>query len=189
MSTGNFHNVNASKVFAVEVQEEWDYDDLVLNIGSELDFRDFGKDVNELRSYPSKCIGTLDDSKEYADFSANIELVAIVRSGYYSGVNLDWGIRYEICGDWFDELDERDIADTLEYQLDYSRKLAERKAEYVVKWAEANAPVLVDKLETIYENYSTPLNVVGRFSNGEVVYEEAGSTKSELKCEIAGGNN
>ena len=35
MATSNFHNVNASNIFAVELQDEFDYEDLVCNLESE----------------------------------------------------------------------------------------------------------------------------------------------------------
>ncbi len=36
MSTPNFYNKNASRIFANECEEEWDYEDLKSNLNSEL---------------------------------------------------------------------------------------------------------------------------------------------------------
>ena len=36
MSTSNFHNVNASRIFACELADEFDYDDLVENLQADL---------------------------------------------------------------------------------------------------------------------------------------------------------
>ncbi len=52
MATSNFHNVNASHIFACSLENEWDYEDLVDNLKSELsnnsDYVDYGKtDPNE----------------------------------------------------------------------------------------------------------------------------------------------
>ena len=47
MATSNFHNENASAIFAVQLEHEFDYDDLVENLKSELnndpDYVDYGK--------------------------------------------------------------------------------------------------------------------------------------------------
>ena len=47
MATSNFHNVNASHIFACSLEDEWDYEDLVGNLESELnnhkDYSDYGK--------------------------------------------------------------------------------------------------------------------------------------------------
>ena len=47
MATSNFHNVNASHIFAVQLEDEWDYQDLVSNLESEfntnLDYSDYSK--------------------------------------------------------------------------------------------------------------------------------------------------
>jgi len=62
MATSNFHNVNASAIFAVRLENEYDYEDLVCNLESELsnnpDYVDYGKtDKHELRSFPSRTLG------------------------------------------------------------------------------------------------------------------------------------
>ena len=59
MATSNFHNVNATHIFACSLENEWDYEDLVSNLESELnnhkDYSDYGKtDPYELRSFPSR---------------------------------------------------------------------------------------------------------------------------------------
>ena len=59
MATSNFHNVNATHIFAVQLEDEWAYEDLVYNLESEFDihndYSDYGKSgPHELRSYPSR---------------------------------------------------------------------------------------------------------------------------------------
>jgi hypothetical protein len=69
MATSNFHNVNASHIFAVQLEDTYEYDDLIDNIKSGLketgEFNLLTKsDPNELRSYPSTSIGSLDSYVE-----------------------------------------------------------------------------------------------------------------------------
>ena len=117
MGTRNFHNENATHIFAVTfsdyedeetgemVQDEFGFDDLVDNLTDELEalpkpknnirFIDGGTDSAELRSYPSKVLGKLRAYGQYKSIDVVIEVVAVIRSGYYEGVNLDWV--YKIC--------------------------------------------------------------------------------------------
>lgn len=177
MATSNFHNVNASRIFACEIEEEWDYDLLIENIKDSLEAIDYeedsGYDPDELRSYGSKVIGCLKACKYYAGVPIEIELSCIVRSGYYAGVNLDWGIRYSTSGDWFDILDQRCIAEDMQYSIDTSWNNALRYADWIIKWIEQTSAEMIAKLEKIYEGHSTPLKVTARFSNGETMYEKA----------------
>ena len=79
MGASNFHKVNASKYFANKCEEEYEYEDLVYNIHSELAHspyyfkKDYGKDHKELRSYPSRVLGTISASKIYKDFEVKEE--------------------------------------------------------------------------------------------------------------------
>ena len=150
MATSNFHNVNASVIFACELEDEFDYEFLLDNVGFALaetgDMDSTTKsDPNELRSYPSQSIGAL--SKYISDDEGGIDVIvtAVVRSGYYEGCNLDWHCTFEEWGE------------NIEHLLPQAEK---------AKWE------LVDKIESIFEQFSTPLGVVARFSNGETIYQK-----------------
>ena len=137
MATSNFHNVNASRIFAVDLEDEFDYENIILNLESALAcipeyIEGACWDRHELRSYPSKVLGRLQKD--------NVEVYVIVRSGYYSGCNLDWDIYYD---------------------------------ESPSKTDEATGQQLIDKLEKLYAQWSMPLKVKARFSNGETWYEKA----------------
>ena len=98
MATSNFHNVNASHIFSVQLEDEWAYDDLIQNLESEFnshgDYSTVGKsDPNDLRSYPSTSIGSFSNSVIIGDDEVSIFVTPVVRSGYYDGVNLDWHVR------------------------------------------------------------------------------------------------
>ena len=150
MATSNFHNVNASNIFAVELQDEFDYEDLVCNLESELsnhsDYFDYGKtDPNELRSFPSKSLGSFSNSTIINDEEVEVYVTPVIRSGYYEGVNLDWHVRYYVNGYEDESYESHPSIQTL-------------------------VDTYVDYIEKIYSQYSQPLGVTARFSNGETIY-------------------
>jgi len=148
MSTPNFYNKNASKVFANECEEDIDYDDLKLNLQSELEGDDIDDYDNE-RSYPGAKIKRIE--KDFGKWNVIIE--AVVRSGYYSGVNLDWEATVEEVEDWCNELNYDHEAIPR-----YIRDFIDRK---------------IRKIEKVFKDNSTPLICRGVFSNGEAIYEKA----------------
>ena len=150
MATSNFHNVNATHIFAVQLEDEWAYDDLVENLESEFskhsDYYDYGKsDPNELRSFPSKSLGSFSNSVVVDEDEVEIYITPVIRSGYYEGVNLDWHIRLYVNG--YDDDTYADDARVSVIANDY-----------------------IEFIEDIFEQYSEPLGVTARFSNGETIY-------------------
>jgi hypothetical protein len=150
MATSNFHNVNASHIFAVELQDTYEYDDLIDNIQSGLKATGYynmltKSDPNELRSFPSTSIGSLDNYVESSDADSGIvvTITAVVRSGYYDGVNLDWHCHFEEYGE---------------------------NIEHLLPAAEAEKNRLVELVEYVFSEFSTPLGVTAQFSNGETIY-------------------
>ena len=150
MATSNFHNVNASHIFAVELQDEYDYQDLVDNLESEfstnIDYSDYSKsDPNELRSFPSKSLGSFNNSIEIGEDEVEVYVTPVIRSGYYEGCNLDWHVRYYVNGSEDDTYESHTRVQTL-------------------------VEVYTNFIENVYEQYSQPLGVTARFSNGETIY-------------------
>ena len=150
MATSNFHNVNASNIFAVRLEDEYDYQDLLDNLESELnnhsDYSDYGKsDPNELRSFPSKSLGSFSNSTIIDDDEVEVYVTPVIRSGYYEGCNLDWHVRYYVNGYEDDTYETHTRIQTL-------------------------VGVYVDYIEKIFNRYSEPLGVTARFSNGETIY-------------------
>ena len=150
MATSNFHNVNASHIFAVELQDEYDYQDLVDNLESEfstnIDYSDYSKsDPNELRSFPSRSLGSFNNSIEIGEDEVEIYVTPVIRSGYYEGCNLDWHVRYYVNGYEDDTYESHPRVQTL-------------------------VEVYTNFIENVYEQYSQPLGVTARFSNGETIY-------------------
>jgi len=152
MATSNFHNVNATHIFAVQLEDEWAYEDLVYNLESEFnihnDYSDYGKsDPNELRSFPSRSLGSFSDSLTIGDDEVEVFITPVIRSGYYEGCNLDWHIRLYVNG--YEDDTYADDANVLRISNEY-----------------------IEFIENIYSQYSEPLGVTARFSNGETIYHK-----------------
>jgi hypothetical protein len=152
MATSNFHNVNATHIFAVQLEDEWAYEDLVYNLESEFnihnDYSDYGKtDPNELRSFPSRSLGSFSDSLTIGEDEVEIFITPVIRSGYYEGCNLDWHVRLYVNG--YEDDTYADDANVLRISNEY-----------------------IEFIENIYSQYSEPLGVTARFSNGETIYHK-----------------
>ena len=176
MATSNFHNVNASHIFACSLEDEWAYDDLVDNLKSELkddpDYVDYGKtDHNELRSFPSRSLGSLRRYIQYKDFYVEVCVTSVIRSGYYEGVNLDWNVDYLINGDASYDSPDFYIEDIAHYG-NLSKSAATKYAKLAEKKAEKLKNEIVDELEALYNDYSDRYGVTAVFSNGETIYHK-----------------
>jgi hypothetical protein len=176
MATSNFHNENASAIFAVQLEHEFDYDDLVENLKSELnndpDYVDYGKtDKNELRSFPSRTLGSIRKYVEYKDFYVEVCVTPVIRSGYYDGVNLDWNVDYLINGDA--QYDNTDFyIDDIAHYGSMSKSKAIKYAKLAEKKAEKVKNQIVEKVESIFADYSEKYGVTAVFSNGETIYHK-----------------
>jgi hypothetical protein len=176
MATSNFHNVNATHIFACSLENEWDYEDLVDNLKSELsndsDYVDYGKtDHNECRSFPSRTLGSIRKYHQYKDFYVEVCVTPVIRSGYYEGVNLDWNVDYSINGDAQYDNNDFYIEDIAWYGK-LPKSTATKYAKLAEKKAEKLRNEIVEKLESIYSDYSMKLGVTARFSNGETIYHK-----------------
>ena len=176
MATSNFHNVNATHIFACSLENEWDYEDLVDNLKSELsndsDYVDYGKtDHNECRSFPSRTLGSIRKYHQYKDFYVEVCVTPVIRSGYYEGVNLDWNVDYSINGDAQYDNNDFYIEDIAWYGK-LPKSTATKYARLAEKKAEKLKNDIVEKLESIYSDYSMKLGVTARFSNGETIYHK-----------------
>ena len=176
MATSNFHNENASAIFAVQLEHEFDYDDLVENLKSELnndpDYVDYGKtDKHELRSFPSRTLGSIRKYVQYKDFYVEVCVTPVIRNGYYDGVNLDWNVDYLINGDV--QYDNTDFyIDDIAHYGSMSKSKATKYAKLAEKKAEKVKNQIVEKVESIFSDYSDRYGVTAVFSNGETIYHK-----------------
>lgn len=174
MATSNFHNVNATHIFACSLENEWDYEDLIGNVDSELGsiegYSTYTKsDPNELRSFPSRSICSIERDFQYKDFSLEVVLTAVVRSGYYEGCNLDWHVWYGINGN---QCDLDDIERTLEWDTNLSNSQRLAYSLLANKKAVKITDEIVTEVEKVFGNYTDKYGVTARFSNGETIYHK-----------------
>jgi hypothetical protein len=109
MATSNFMKMGSETVFAVALENEFDYDDTRMNLTELLEnefSNGFSTDDDYLdfnRNYPSRMVGFVEDqvSKHYLrekkdktgdlmDVEVYFETKIFTTSGYYSGMNLDY---------------------------------------------------------------------------------------------------
>lgn len=179
MATSNFHNVNASHIFACSLENEWDFEDLKDNLLYEfknLDGFDSNtkSDPHELRSCPSNSICSISRQHIYKNFSLDVIVTIVARSGYYEGCNLDWHVSYEIDGhsadedDFFSPIDyvySNFVDEYAETEVKGFSLLAEKKAEELKN-------EIVEEVEKVFGMYSDKLGVTAQFSNGETIYHK-----------------
>lgn len=157
MGAPNFYNANAKYIYAVELNDDPDYEMLIEDLHYEfgIEFKNDFIEKDEWdnnRSYEGKIIGRI--HKTLGDEQIMINL--IVRNGYHAGVNLDWDAEFIVMENDYEENYDLECID-----LD---KFPNVRDEF---------HKAINKVEEIYEKLSTPLNKVGQFSNGEAVYEKA----------------
>jgi hypothetical protein len=183
MATSNFYSKNASKIFATDFDEQEFYDEFKINLSISLEevadksktisFSPYGNDDDELRSYPSDVIGQLYASREYdmgddTKVEVMVNVNAVVRSGYYSGCNLDYCYNFQVDNSTFSNID-----DTVDYLENYgSRAMAEYKAGFATKFLSKTLDEIVEKMEEVFSQYTDSYVVTARFSNGETIYEK-----------------
>ncbi|CAA6807967.1 MAG: Unknown protein [uncultured Sulfurovum sp.] len=186
MGTSNFHNTNASKVYAVITEDEFIWEDTRENISSELlamkGVSFYASDDiplrDALRSFPATSIGTLDGYINYCGFDVNIEVVAKTVSGYYEGFNLDFELKLSVEGDgYYDEnLENEDevVEGILNYGDARQQALMKRWSKNFLELINKEIDRLTTNLESVYSNYSDCLVRAGGFSNGESIYKSCG---------------
>lgn len=180
MGASNFYNENAKCIYAVAMHSEEcdsefcncgaqeEYDDVQINIqyawkGCTKE-SNIGIDRRNDYIFASKCI-----SKYFADACIDVCIYAIIRSGYYEGANLDWQIKIFVDGNERESLDY----DDLEYYMpNCNTGMAKIQVRNAQAWVDKNSEILIDELEEIYEQHSTPFGVYASFSNGETWYSK-----------------
>lgn len=195
MATSNFHNVNAKQYYSVffeadeeneeneEIHDFW-YDDQIENICSYLNEKGFNVDANslkyvkdphELRSFPSNIIGSISEYKTICNVDFQINMCAVVRSGYYEGFVLDWFYEVEIGENYDIDCipDLEQLSETISYNGDVSVGMGIIQAKNALKWLNKTVDSLIENTEDCFKKITTPLVVTARFSNGETFYAKA----------------
>jgi hypothetical protein len=193
MGTSNFHNVNAKCIYPVlidyesfvidddgneteekeTVQSDENDQEFLIDFLYEkfnelnLNFQEgSGSDLNELRSYPSKIVGSITKEKTIGGLSVSVCLTSVIRFAYYEGANLDYEIFEEIEGE-----DLVNIEDQYDFYSEY-KGISKKHAQIALNWLETTKNELVDLFENVYREVSgVKLRKVATFSNGETIYE------------------
>lgn len=197
MATGNFYNVNASKIFALfNNDDDYFIMDTINNLECDLIENFNYYKTNEVfrcqnRNYLSDEIAT--KSIDFFDDKNNkliceVDIQAIQVNGYYYGVNLDYDLYICLYGDNYlqinltslkeledaydvdfivDSVESYDIVDGEETFNNNKNKLLFDKFVNNVKRVIQKE---LDALEQIYRDYSDELEVFTSFSNGETIY-------------------
>lgn len=162
--------------------ESYEYQDLIDNLGYEIEALGGTKENEYLgdRSYPIQSLGYFKEDKWYGDICITVKVTAVIQSAYYEGATLDWLVEIEeretwkhSTGSYYDENLE-DIMDMIfdPYYTDLNAGLCKIMQPKAVSWAEQVISDIGDKLEKLYEDWSShKLHCKGVFSNGEAIYE------------------
>lgn len=148
MSTPNFSKQNASKFYAIELQDDYEYEDLVGNLQYAFGIENKTDKWDGNRNYEGKIISQLD--KNLGNYNVCFDI--IIRSGYYSGANLDWNVMITDENSW----------DKYEYGYYEDKNLPKYIHNYVTS--------KIKSIEKVFAQNSMPLYCKGIFSNGEAIY-------------------
>jgi hypothetical protein len=155
--------------------EDYDYEDLKdytieLMEQSKFSYSDNGNFSNN-RNFEGTLLGSLNVDKCFGDICVEVRVNAVIRSGYYEGANLDYEVEYYTGSGWEDSID---FKYDFENHSDMRSGLQTIQTKHAERWAEKIADELVEELERIFTQVSTPYRKVAQFSNGEAVYEKLG---------------
>ena len=206
MATSNFHNANASKVFVVlenyeqvildedgeetdeteyRTPDEWECDDFVSHAKGLIEknkgkfdfYNGEQRSKEELRSFCATFLGQLYQRKDFGDVCVEVNINAFLRSGYYEAANLDWELVVYVDGY---EFEDDIILDDIRGSW-MNEGLKAIQVNHINKYISKTKDAIVEHLEHIFEQLSTPYVVTARFSNGETMYEKADSKRALLK--------
>ena len=173
MATGNFLNVNASKVFECDNFNNIDGAAIVEKL-EEIGLDAYEKEENDCnRNFPGVYFGVIYKNWEFYGADIGLQIKLVRRSGYYESGNLD----YEFVFDLADSADydtTSEVEDDLfKWARDYAGKaepLFKHKLPKFIEKMEKEIEEATDAIEKLYSEYSTELCVAARASNGETIY-------------------
>lgn len=172
MGTSNFYS-KSKIIFASKIENDFDYSNLKSNIIHELkqskNYSHMQKDDMDRNFYGSS-VGTLSLSCPY-QFDITIEIKCYIRAGYYENCNLDYEINFAVLHCDYDNEDSL-IKDIKYYSLYDNNGLTKIHTKNLVKWLDKAQKELINEVEKIFFDYTTPLNKVCTFSNGETIYSK-----------------
>ena len=185
MATNNFHYENTDRIYVIDPQNEFEYEDILENI--KIDFENADKagkfefieddEIHldtELRSYPATSIGIVYKSFNFLGLDFEIQIIPLTRSGYYETGNFDYEIKYILNNnETFSDIDGI-LYDLEHYSEDYdlNKGLIAIHEGNLKKRLEDLEKDLREKVENIFEDNSDQYKQIASFSNGETCYEK-----------------
>lgn len=180
MSTPNFRNVNASRIYATHNE---DYKNAYYNVMSDLEscgWYPIKEYDSSNRYYGGRMFMQKDKEVSISRFSISVSVKAIIRNGYYDDSNFDWDIEiegdgsYDVSGEYsFGEKDAANLIYDYQYGTYYTMGFCRMQARNLVNKVRCAISELSEELENVYASYTDQLVCVEIFSNGEAVYERA----------------
>ena len=187
MGTSNFYKEKASRYFVVTAEDEMEADYKIERIKEEL--KGFGYDLHSWNGGGK----FFDRAQELAYKSMDVylegddeplfmvELKAILRYGYYEHASLDWQVTVysQYRGGHVDWSDAEDVKLHTEEEIESLVEHGHINKKYMdmVQHVQSRVGIvgdtLIEECEKIFSKLSDhELNLKGRFSNGEAVYEK-----------------
>lgn len=181
MGAANFYFRNASRVFATlmawededgeyQYPDEWEFQELIDDFKAALKDR-FGfvgklEDDSD-RNYYGHGIGYVVRDRKFVDVDIQVEVMIYLRSGYHDGACFDWDYRF-----YTDGRETDDIEGVLEDAMYYTecRGLMKANLKHLTTWLNRTLNEMTTEVEELFAQYSTPMDVIARFSNGETIY-------------------
>ena len=195
MGTGNFHNRNASKVYAVLMN----YEEPVLDENDnetgetrtvsceDFEYEDLGYNINEkFKEAEKKGLFQFVEKNEYdtdclRSFPSRIKGI-VYKSKCFGDVEVEVCISLLLTNGYYEganldylepEVTFNGYDSDFKYSSDMSEGMKVIQSKNADKWTNKQIAFLTEEIEKIYTELSTPLNVVARFSNGETMYAKA----------------
>ena len=135
MGTCNFYTKNTNGIYRLEIADEWEYEDAIDNVRYGLNKLKYHSmhDYDNSRSHPGRYIAHKSESIDIPIYfnngwegmaSFHLEIMPIIRSGYYADANLDFDISIngEFSNHEINDLDEdlKDLAFSELFEIIYS---------------------------------------------------------------------
>lgn len=182
MGTSNFYNVNASKIYVIDYEDNnhmWEESqdhlgDLILDMDNSFETSTNIESRENLRSHQSNSIGFFKNSLEYLGLDFTININIFIRPGYYSAANLDYEVEWFVdSSDYYEAVDDliHDIHTSIDYYPVNKGVWAIHKSSLENKLTKIESE-LTSNVEKILSKISEPYNCLGTFSNGEALYEK-----------------
>lgn len=200
MSTPNFSIYNADNFYVIH-----DFDETTerfLRDGVRKEFADKGFFVDDIeeydddRTYPAVYVSEVNKEFEFCGVSVSVSIGLGVRSGYYSGCNLDYSVKVKCDNAWgwiepfeyfgkdksyygyksteelarafVDEIDDCNICDV----VGVSRGLFKMNKRRMAKRVENEVDSMIGLANELCKKFcDNEYACVGIFSNGEAIYE------------------